>query len=234
MDNRALLITRPKGSAERFVAGLDQAVLRGVTICASPLLEIVPTKARVELDGVSGVIFSSAQGVAHAPGGNGRLAYCVGEKTAEQAQAHGWHVALVRQTAQALIDHLIAALPNGPLVHLAGVHRRGDIAEHLQQAGLPVDVITLYEQVLRPLTQEAQKLLAGEAPVVVPLFSPRTAVQFARQADGTRQAHIVAISQSVADAVDGSRFASVYIAAEPTSKQMRRAVEMLLRRDSLT
>ena len=233
MDKPALLLTRPRDSAERFVAELDPASIAGLTICISPLLEIVSTGVAPAVGNDEGVIFSSAQAVGFGPDGHGRPAFCVGATTAQDAAAKGWAVQLVRQTADGLVEALGQTDKVPPLVHMAGVHRRGEIAERLQATGMAVRVVTLYEQRLVPLSRDAKNLLAGKRRVIAPLFSPRTALQFARQAPDMRHVTIVAISPAVAEVLERHIVHQVRIASAPSGREMLRSVEMLLHQDSL-
>ena len=230
MDKRALLLTRPQESAERFAALMPVDTL---PICISPLLEIVSLDVQYDLTGYNGVIFTSENAVFRGPKGQGRGAYCVGERTAKAAFALGWVVLLVEQTADYLVEAIRKKRVLGPLVHLAGAHRRGEIAERLGSSGTEVTVVTLYEQHLRPLSSTAQNLLAGEVSVIVPLFSPRTATQFAEQAKVLDQVIVVAISPVVAEVIEGLPVAGVEIAQTPTGKEMLRLVENLLHKDRL-
>lgn len=229
----SLLLTRPQDSADRFLARLDPDVLGGVTVCISPLMKIVPTGLAPDLSGYAGAVLTSAQVVALAPESTGLPAYCVGAQTAERAAKAGWAVAVIAETADALVAALIARGPAGPLVHLAGAHRRGDIALRLGNRGIPVDELTLYDQHLLPLNATAQSLLKGPGPVIVPMFSPRTARQFVDQAQTTASAHVVAISPAVAAVLRAVDLNGLETAAAPTGEEMARSVEMLLRKTSL-
>lgn len=226
----SLLLTRTQADAARFVAQLDAGLLETTEIIVAPLLRIEEVTVAIDLDGVSGVIFSSAKAVGFAPEGAERAAYCVGAVTAEAAQARGWRVQHVAETADDLVAALDAA---GPLVHLSGRHQRGDIAERLTARGTACTRQVLYDQLLQPLDPAAQRVLEGDKPVIVPLFSPRIAGQFAREARQLTQAHVVAISPAVAQALGPGRPAALHIAAAPTGIEMRRGVEKLLREASL-
>ncbi len=226
----SLLLTRTQADAARFVAQLDAGLLATTEIVIAPLLRIEGVDGAVDLDGASAVIFSSAKAVGFAPVGAGRRAYCVGAVTAEAAEAKGWRVQQVAQTADDLVAALDAA---GPLVHLSGRHQRGDIAERLTARGIPCTRQVLYDQPLQPLDPAAQRVLEGDKPVIVPLFSPRIAGQFAKEARDLTQAHVLAISPAVAEAFGAGRPAALRIAAEPTGIEMRRGVEKLLRETSL-
>lgn len=234
MDKRALLLTRPRESSERFVARLAPELLEGVTLCFSPLIEIVPTGVVMDLSNIDGAIFTSLHGVRFGPVGAGRPAYCVGVQTSEAAKAKGWDVVLVEQTADDLIAVIGRGHQVGQLVHLAGTHRRGEIDNRLRQQGISVEVMVLYDQVLVPLTMEAKNLLAGEVPVIVPLFSPRTAAQFVDQAGQLRGSIIAAISSAVSEVVEDRSVRDMYVAKAPSAKEMTRLVEILLGKNSLS
>lgn len=231
--DRALLMTRPKQAAEQFVARLDPTLISAVQIVHSPLLQIVPQQSKADPARYNAVIFTSATAVGFAGHGQGQHAFCVGARTAQAAQDSGWRVRIVAQDADALVEKLQAMPGTGPLLHLAGAHRRGEIATRLGNAGTPVDVSVLYDQALLPLNNAAKSLLAGKTPVIVPLFSPRTAVQFAKAAASSAPVHVVAISAAVAAPLDRLNGTEVRIVAAPTGDAMLQEVELLLRKDSL-
>lgn len=234
MSKPILLMTRARAASERFVSQLDVKRMEGVHVLLCPLLNIVPTQSRLEISGYNGVIFSSSNGVAFAPEGAGRRAYCVGERTAQQAKARGWQVDLVAQDAQKLTEELKRMAPTGPLLHIAGAHRRGEIARKLSVAGTPTEVHVAYTQPLLPLSDHAKKVLFGEGTVIVPLFSPRVAAQFGAQAVCGANVLVLAMSQAVKDALVGTTYAGrMQIASGPTGEEMRNGVENLLWGDSL-
>lgn len=128
-----LLMTRPLAAAERFVAGLPQGARAGLQVIYAPLMQIRPIQAMVSLDGVKGVIFTSANGVEAASRETAvRLpAFCVGERTAVAAVNAGWQVLSLGQCADELVGRLLQKPPKAPLLHLRGAHvRRGDRHRH--------------------------------------------------------------------------------------------------------
>lgn len=233
MTNPILLITRPKRSAERFLARLDPVLLTKVDVVLSPLLEIVPTQNPVNLDAAAAVIFTSANAVSFCPQGQGRIAYCVGEQTAEAANAHGWRSAFAARDADDLVARLTADALRSRLVHLAGKHRRGEIAARLTANGVQTDVVEVYDQALLSLTVEAQSALASDARVLLPLFSPRTAGHFAAEFQSVQNLQIVAISAAVVEALGENAPEDVIIAKAPTGKDMVQCIEKQLRTYSL-
>ena len=233
MTKPILLITRPKPSAQRFLARLDPLLLSKVDIVLSPLLEIVPTPNTIELDAPDAVIFTSANALQFCPRGHGRMAYCVGTQTGQAASAQGWNVGYVARDAEDLIAQLQSDPPKSPLVHLAGKHRRGEIASRLSVLGIRTRVIEVYDQALLPLSAEAQTALASETRVLLPLFSPRTAGHFAAEFQEAQNVQIVAISAAVVAALGEKAPANVIIAKAPTGKDMVQCIEKQLRIYSL-
>ncbi|MDK3017818.1 uroporphyrinogen-III synthase [Pseudodonghicola sp. IC7] len=231
-------MTRPPDAADRFVAALDPALRARLALIRAPLMQIVPCQARIALAGVAGVIFTSANGVRFAdlPAATIRSlpAYCVGRTTAEAAQDAGWQVVLTCPDA----DHLVAALtdarPVAPLLHLRGAHARGEIAGRLTAAGIETGAAVVYDQVLLPLSPAAQAALAGPEPVIVPLFSPRTARHFADICgDAARPAaplFLGAISPAAAEPVENLGAAALEVAKTPDAAGMAVVVERLAER----
>ncbi|WP_162798416.1 uroporphyrinogen-III synthase [Sulfitobacter sp. SK012] len=231
MADRTLLLTRPQASSERFVARLDPLALSKVQVVISPLLEIVPLDTPVSLNGIQAVIFTSANAVGFAPAANGMAAYCVGARTYEAARQAGWSAHLAGETAVDLIAHILDLRPKGPLLHLAGHHRRGDIGENLSKSGIQTQTLTLYDQILRGLSSEALSALQGTT--IVPLFSPRTALKFMQESPDMRHVHAVALSGAVADPLASAGLASLEILPSPQGDKMVKAVESLCLRVAL-
>jgi uroporphyrinogen-III synthase len=233
-EHRAtLLLTRPAASSVSFAARLDPVIVSRAALVISPLLEIVGLGHSVDLSGYGGVILSSVNGVMYGPQGDGMQAFCVGHQTADAAIAKGWHVAGLAQDADGLIREIETRPAKGPLLHLSGQHQRGDIAERLTALDQRTSRVVIYDQRSVALSEAAQTALCGDGPVVLPLFSPRTAAQFVRQARETRMVHAIAMSAAVAEELKGCRFADVQIVAAPTGDEMARAVALLLTNDRL-
>ncbi|TDE37156.1 uroporphyrinogen-III synthase [Antarcticimicrobium sediminis] len=230
-----LLMTRPRAAAERFVARLAPDLRDRLRVIYAPLLDIVVLPDPVSLDGVRGVIFTSANGVAAGvvagvhPALPARTlpAYCVGDATAEAARRAGWTVNDCFETADALVAALGDRCPQGPLLHLRGVHARGDIAERLTAAGIKTRAQALYDQRLVALSDAAHRALRGDDPVIVPLFSPRTARQFADAARGPAPLYLAAISEAAAEPLVNMTHSALIVADRPDGAAMAAAVERL-------
>lgn len=216
-----VLLTRPLPDAQRFAAMLADAV-PGVPVVISPILRIVPVAHdAARLAAAEGLVFSSPHAVASVGPGRGRPALCVGPRTAELARAAGFDVTEGRGDAQGLI----------PLIRSAGVPLIHPHGRHLAQA-LPVPGMVVYDQQAQPLTAEALQLLAEPAPVILPVFSPRSArlVSQALPRKVVAPLWVVAISESARVEWSGPRQA-MHLAARPDAQAMLNAVIDLLLRE---
>ncbi|TJZ90447.1 uroporphyrinogen-III synthase [Paracoccus gahaiensis] len=217
-----LLLTRPLPDSQRFAARMD-----GWPAVISPILRIVAVDHDpAPLHEAPGLVFTSAHAVGAAGPGRGRPALCVGGRTAHAARAAGFAVTEGPGNAAGL-GPLIAASPV-PLIHPHG--------RHLAHP-LPVPGIVVYDQQPLPLTRQARDLLAGGAPVIVPVFSPRSA-RLLGQAVGADQAPhppsapaplwLVAISPAAAAAWAGPAPARCLLAAQPTTAAMEAAITQIM------
>lgn len=227
MTEQILLMTRPLLDAQNFVARLGARV-RDVQVIYAPLMEIVQSAPCPALNGVDGVIFSSANGVDAAPDGAGMRAFCVGQRTTDRAARKGYDARLMGQDADQLVAALKKEATGTCLIHICGTHRRGQISERLQEYGMRVDVVQVYDQRMLPLTDQAQSALSGEVPVILPLFSPRTAAHFITQRGSACAATALVLSRAVAQVIPADVFDKVVIVPEPTGDAMIQGIEKWL------
>jgi len=227
----ALLLTRPAPQSARFIRELE-ARIQGLRVVISPVLDITPRSLPLRPDGYAGLIFTSENGVdafAAASDLRARPVWCVGTRTADAAQAAGFAQIVSAADgggdAEALLRLLSEMRPEPPLLHLRGAHARGELAPRLTAAGIPCDAAIIYDQAARPLNAEAHALLAGLVPVVVPLFSPRSAALCAEGAVHARAPlHPVAISAAAARAWQALRPEAPIVADRPDSAAMLDAI----------
>lgn len=225
-----LLMTRPADASEQFFRSLPKDVQSRLHLIISPLLHISPTGADVLLDDVAGIIFTSARALPFATGVRPIPVFCVGEATRREAEQAGWQVRVSAPTADALIQALTEAKPTAPLLHIAGRHRRGDIAGRLSAQGIEAHEVVVYEQNVMPFTQDAKMALDGSSPVIVPLFSPRTAAAFAAQHRGSAPLSLVAISAAALQPTQDVPAEYASSADTPTADAVRTEVLVALRR----
>lgn len=207
-----LLLSRPLADSRRFAA-----MLPGWAAVISPILRIVAVDHDTAvLHDAPGLVFTSAHAVGAAGPGRGRLALCVGGHTARVARAAGFEVRQGNGFAEGLLP-LIRAAPV-PLIHPHGRHQ----ARHL-----PVRGMVVYDQQAVPLTGDARALLAGDAPVVLPLFSPRSARLVADAAKGARAPLWPVSISDAAMAAWGAPAAGRAVAASPDAAAMAAAIVRL-------
>lgn len=202
--SRALVLTRPAAQSAAFAAVLEQAMPgRFSPVLLAPLLEIERVASAVDLSGVAGLAFTSANGVeafAAASPNRDLPALCVGAMTAAAARAAGFEARSAEGDVAALAA-LAAAWwrpGSGALLHVRGRHAAGDLVGALAARGIPARAAELYDQTRRPLTAEARSLIAAGGEVVVPLFSPRTARVLAAELAGLDLARLIAVGLSEA------------------------------------
>lgn len=215
MPKPRLLLTRPEADSRRFAAMLPEfeAVI-------SPILRIEPvTHDRARLRQAPGLVFTSANAVPLAGPGQGRLALCVGGRTAAVARSAGFDVREGNGFAEGLLPLIDAA--EIPLIHPHG--------RHLARK-LPVEGVVVYDQQARPLNQPARNFLQGFDSVFLPLFSPRSAQLLSHELLGAcAPVWAVAISAPAIGAMKAP-LAGQIIAVSPSAEAMAKATRAL--RDS--
>ncbi len=223
-------MTRPQGTAERFVAHLPPELRARLTPVYSPLIGVVPVASDIDFGDARGVIFTSANGVSVAAGLNQQRdlpCYCVGVATTLAATRAGWQAACAGSTSQALINTLTQSRSKGPLLHIRGVHSRGDIAARLSAAGCLTKEKVVYDQPLLPFNAAARQILSGSDPVIVPLFSPRSARQFANLVTKHPPLYLSALSDAVAEHVKHLEYIDLSVASHPSASAMAQLIGQL-------
>lgn len=227
-----VLLTRPHAAALRFAAALRDR-LGPVEVLVAPLIEIAALPFAAGLP-ARGLIFASAEGVEHFAGGDPRRdlpAWCVGARTAAVARSLGFAAAedAAFADAEALVAALLAQGPAGPLLHVRGVHARGDIAARLVAGGIPAAEVVVYDQRRLPLSAAAAAAALGPAPLVVPLFSPRTAaLAGAALAGAAAPIRAAAISAAAAEAWLRAAGRPAAVAVRPDGEAMLALTARLL------
>jgi uroporphyrinogen-III synthase len=122
--------------------------------------------------------------------------------------------------------------PGGRLLHLRGEDAAGEVAERLISAGIETESLVIYRQQAQPLTPEAVALLGAEGPVILPLFSPRSALLFRAAMPQAAKAALwlVAMSAAVAGAARPIPHRALATARQPTAAAMLEACEEALLR----
>jgi len=222
-----ILITRPKAQALQFAGDLRQRFGVDLGIEITPLLKIAAVKTVDDLQGVGHLIFTSVNGVNAFASQYTRRdipSYCVGERTANMARGFGISAVSANGNADDLIRLIAGKHPPaaGTFLHVRGRFISLNIAQTLQDRGIKARELVLYDQIEQPMTEKTLAVLQDASPVLLPLFSPRTAEIFTKQTLQTDLSGVraICISQKVADKLDSARFHKVTIAAAPNGAAM--------------
>lgn len=229
-----ILLTRPAAQSTRFADALRQR-FAGIRIVSSPLIAPrflsppLPDRNWTALILTSETAALAARRIVADGAALPRTAFCVGDRTAEAAHAAGFEPLSAQGDADTLVALILSHNPQSPLLHLQGQHSRGDIAKRLISAGIETDQVIVYAQDAQSLTPEAMQILTGAAPVIAPLFSPRTAQILGSECariNLTAPLTIVALSSAVATAA-APLTAHTSIAARADAEAMLDAIASL-------
>ena len=127
-----------------------------------------------------------------------------------------------------LVARMTADHVTGPCLHLRGDHVASDVANALNSAGIETEQVVVYRQVLLPLSGAARALLNRESPVIVPLFSPRTAAHLAKVGDVSAPVFLAAMSEAVAKRAEPLHPVMTIVAERPDATAMLTATQGLL------
>jgi uroporphyrinogen-III synthase len=226
-----ILLTRPAAQSRRFAQSLRRAVSQPLRVTIAPLMQPIFFPISTPLIAPAVLVFTSETGVAAYaadPFAGAMMAYCVGDATARVARKQGLQAISASGDAHDLVDLILRTRPAGPILHLRGQESTGDVVSRLTEAGLDATDLVVYAQAPCALTSAALRLLRGHEPVVLPLFSPRSARLFCAAVQPTAPLHIAAMSQAVADALGHLPHIQLRIAAAPTAAAMVQTVKDLL------
>ena len=230
-----LLLTRPEAQGADFAKRLSIRFGNTVKIIKTPLLAPRFLSPALPAGPFSALILTSQTGVEgylrlgaarHLP----RQVYCVGERTASAARAAQLVPVSIADDAASLILQIKALQPEGTLLHLRGREVRGNIGALLLSAGIDTKEAEIYAQDPLALTAAAAETLLTPAPVLVPLFSPRTAAIFTAEMarlKGVSPLFVAAMSGQVALEA-GALGAQVKVAIRPDVAAMIETIELLL------
>ena len=224
-----VLLSRPRDQSARF-----RAVLGDVPTIVSPVIEIRPVPAEVDTGPYELLLFASQNAVQALNGTDlqGRKALAVGETTARAAREAGLDAREAGGDSAALVELTVALAPKGRILFVRGRHSRGDVVNKLSARGFSVDSVVVYDQIEKPLSKEARKLLQGNGRVIIPLFSPRSSALMGgqvRDAEASAPFVLVALSDAVAQAWDGPEPLATHVACHPDADAMAKLIRARFR-----
>lgn len=215
-----VLLTRERSKAEGFRNQLTAMGLGADQVYVSPTMgiEYMP----VDLPEFECAVFTSGHAISALPKGfdaAGKRALCVGQRTAAAAQERGFSAKCVGPTAQDLLTDLQES-PIEKALYLRGKHISLDLSAQVQNLKQAV----IYRQPAKDLTVSAKNLLDGGTPVVLPLFSARSAAYLMDQLTDVGGHVAVCISETVGTLCKARGFKTVLISSQPDAIAMADAV----------
>lgn len=227
-----VLLTRPLPQGQAFAQRLGKRFGAGLYPVICPLMAPRFLDVTVPEGGFASVIFTSTTGVAaaarltHLP----RRALCVGRQTAHVARAAGFEATSTDGDAEALVTAILADPPGGRLLHLRGQESQGNLAQRLTAAGVPTVGLVVYWQEPQSLDAGALALLRTPGPVIVPVFSPRSAQLLHRALPSDMRAtlFLAALSPAVAEAASQIPHRALITARRPDADAMLDAIAELI------
>lgn len=230
LENRSVIVTRPEPDATRFGEALRRA---GLAPILAPLLSIrvLPGPA---LDEGARVAFTSANGVRAVRAPRQGIAFAVGEATAAAARASGWETVFasggdVAALSSTISDEYARGAFEGPILHIAGSDRAGDLVAMLSARGVPALRRVAYDAAAaKRLSPEVEAALGAGASAT--FFSARTARVFmdliGRQdaAGGLAAASAVALSAAAAEPLRAGHWRRIGVARRPDAEAVIEAL----------
>lgn len=225
LENPNVLVTRPQDSSARFVQDLG-AMSGPFQPLISPAFELAGTDADVpEFDCA---VFTSQAGVRFAPSGQGRIAYCVGDATATNADHAGYITINAQGDVSDLIALILRQAPRGKVLHIRGETSVGDVTDRLKDGGLEGQSIVAYSKVPHALSARGAVMLAHQTPTILPLFSAETVSIMMDWNVNFSHIHVVAISPVVAAAAEQLNPAFIHTSATTNQAAMIVATSSLI------
>ena len=221
-----IILTRPKDGSDEFALDLGRA-LPDAQIVQHPLQQMsFRERPSIGVARYGSYVFTSAQGVDAALRWNlpAKPCFCVGSKTAAAAGVIGGKVHDAKGTAQDLIHIMASEAVQGPALYISGTHISVDLVSSAAGVGVEIDRVIGYEQSAVDPDPALRALLSGGNPVILPLFSARSARLLLSVEQPRPNWHIIAISQKVAAIFDNSGVKMVDVASCPDGPSMKSAV----------
>ena len=226
-----LLITRPIEDAKPLAQALDK---QGHKTSIESLMEIRELKTtNLKLSGIQAILITSANGIralAKMYKDKNILICTVGDASAIAAHKLGFtNVRSASGNVEALIKMVKKELSptDGPLVHIAGSYRTGDLAKTLRSAGFVTRRKILYDaKAVKNFSTKTNIALKKNDIDGVLFFSPRTAsifcqiVKNSNLLDNCQPIKAFCLSKAVSTAAALVPWAKIIVAEKPNSKAL--------------
>ncbi|MGB3146874.1 MAG: uroporphyrinogen-III synthase [Paracoccaceae bacterium] len=231
--NRTVILTRPSEASARFAEACAGQLDSSWRVMISPLMQTSWLTDGVRLPSAGGLIFTAETAVrafCRLSERRDLTAWCVGPRTQKAAEQAGMRAITGPGTAADLAKMIGQDRGVQPLLWLRGADVAFDMEKALKDAGVDTVSATLYRQEPLPFSDAAAEVLQGSAPVLLPLFSPRS-TRLVREAAPTIRAplFLVAMSEAVAAEAALLKPARIVVADRPEGESMLIATAALAR-----
>ena len=227
---RPVLVSRAEPGATHSVEALRK---RGVKAIKAPTADILFLDKRLNMCGVSALVFTSANGVRAYTRVSKRFdvpAFCVGTATANLARSFGFDQVLCADgDGEALARLIERHPPEGEMVHVRGDDVGFELVEGLTGSAIKLRSEILYRAVMvasfQPIVWEVLK----EHPVVL-IYSSKGAERFLTLADDADLSKVsfVVISKAASLPLRDQPCAGVTIAKQPKQASLFDALDAVL------
>lgn len=221
-------VTRTQPDAAETAARLDE---QGFAPIVAPVLVLEPIAAAIDLAGVSGLVFTSRNGVRLAgalPRGGELPVFTVGDRTAEAARAAGYrHIQSAGGDVGALARLILAThgARQAPLLHLGAQIPAGDLAGALRAGGVAFRSQALYRTRWVPLRRLALDLRPWTRIDGVLVHSPKAARRLAALPGLPKGMTAICISEAAREPLAPLRWRALVVSREPTEASLMRALQ---------
>ena len=227
-----LLLTRPQAASVRFADQFRARFGAGWPVMIAPLMQTRFFAPEIDIAGVSHVIFTSetaVQALCRLTKARNLHAWCVGPRTGRAAQNAGFGTTEGPGNASGLVRMILAAKPAGRFLWPHGADIAQNIAAKLISVGTDTVSVALYSQDALPLAPDVQTRLSAAAPLLLPVFSPRSASLATQALSGhCAPLYIAAISAEAAVAATGLSPQRLAVASRPDSESLLDALGALI------
>lgn len=228
-----VIITRAEPGASKTFKGVGALGLQPI-LSPALILQADPDVDLPDVNGLSGVIFTSANGArfyAERENDRGLTAWCVGPATARAARDVGFEeVEESSGNASALAATIASTIapPEKPLLHVANSAAKGDLQRELKMRRYKVKFAPLYRAMTAPgLSPEAQSLLQTKTPGIVLVHSAKGSDAFLELVADHSHAglSVVAISSLAAAPLEAAGLTNIHIATTPNERSLMDALK---------
>jgi uroporphyrinogen-III synthase len=226
-----VVITRPRDEADQLAASLTAL---GYRTLVEPMLRVAELPVAIpDLGAYDALAFTSANGVRIFAGKSAERnlpAFAVGVRTAEALRAAGFADVRTAEGGDAVaLARLIREAPpaQSHILHVTGTAVARDLGELLHRTGRSVERLMVYRT--DPASALSADLVAALYACTIGyvlFYSPRTAATFGTLvsehglADMIRSFTALCLSSQIAAKAQGLPWASIAVAARPTSESL--------------